>query len=103
MCLYISSEVILANILSKKDSVSIREIMAYCEALKEELSNSQRGVYINVNHDELRSALSRCSSEFRFFRGLYFVNNAIKLKHFNARYDDSVSRVLEEVAQRFIS
>lgn len=98
MCLYVSSEVILANLLSKKNGVSQKEIVLYCQRLQRELNN-KHNVYINFNDKEIKNALSKYNREFRYFQGRYFVNNKINLEHFNARYDDSVVSAFAEIAQ----
>ena len=100
MCLYVGSDVILANLLSKKDGVSKKEIVSYCKKLSDTFNDNQiNNVYIDVNDYEIEHALSKYNREFRFFQGRYSINEKINLKHFNARYDDSVVSSFEEVAQ----
>ena len=101
MCLYVSPEVVLANLLSRKNGVSKKEIDLYCSRLKDEfLKKDEIGdVYINLNDNEMDNALSRYNKEFRHFQGRYFINENINLYQFNARYDDNVVSTFAEVAQ----
>lgn len=101
MCLFVGPEVVLANLLSQKSSVSISEIIKYCDELKKALSNIKpdKCVYIKLNDKELETTLIKYESEFRFFQGHYYLNNKINLQHFNARFDSSIASTMKEVAQ----
>jgi hypothetical protein len=95
MCIYISPEVILANVLSYKEKVSLEELMEYGIQLKKELPN----VYINLNNCEMDVALLRYKDDFRFFQGHYYAKSKMKRNHFNARYNRKIINVLEKTAQ----
>lgn len=101
MCLYVGSEVILANLLTKKNGVTPEEISSYCQHLGDILSQHWgcRNVYINLNTKEMNYALSKYNKEFRYFQGRYFANKTMNLSHFNARYDDQVIAAFSEAAQ----
>lgn len=101
MCVFVGSEVVLANVLSHKNGVSIYEVRQYCEKLKEELSHqeSNKSVYINFNSKSLESTLLKYKKEFRRFQDRYFVNEEISLEQFNGRFDEETASVLESVAQ----
>ena len=101
MCLYVGSEVILANLLTKKDGVTPEEISSYCQRLRTVLAQDPeyKNVYINLNTKEINYALSKYNKEFRCFQGRYFVNKKINLKHFNARYDEPVVIKFVEAAE----
>ena len=92
MCLYVSSEVVLANLLSKKNGATSEEISSYCKQLREALNEHghDRAVYINVNEQEIDHALSKYCKEFRLFQGRYFMNDGVNIARFNARFDDEV-------------
>lgn len=101
MCVYVGSEVILANLLSNQNSVSENELEVYCDKLKEFLTKEKSidNVYINLNNHELESTLLIYNKEFRRFQGRFFVNEAINLHYFNDRFDSNISSALLSVAQ----
>ena len=97
MCLYVGSEVVLANLLSKKDEITIEDISLYCEKLKEHLSN--KNLYININDEEINNMLLKYPNEFRYFRDRYFANKKINLDYFNSRYSRDIASTFAAVAQ----
>ena len=97
MCLYVGSEVVLANLLSKKDEITIEDISLYCEKLKKRLSN--KNLYININDEEINNMLLKYPDEFRYFQDRYFANDKINLNYFNSRYSRDIASTFAAVAQ----
>lgn len=101
MCVYVGPEVLLANLLSHKPSVSSRDIELYCENLKKAFSNKTNiiNLYLDSNDKSLKYALSRYKEEFRQFQGRFYKNKAINIHHFNDRFDKNISSILNETAR----
>lgn len=99
MCVYVGSEVLLANLLSYRENVSELEIELYSEKLKNILKDEKENVYINLNDNALEYVLMKYEKEFRRFQGRFFVNESINLNQFNDRFDSNISSMLMLVAQ----
>lgn len=104
MCVYVGSEVLLANLLSHRSSVSSKEIESYCEKLKEIFSNEMNinNIYLDSNDRTLETALARYEGEFRQFQGRFYRNQTINIRHFNDRFDEEISSTFRKAAQAML-
>lgn len=102
MCIYIGSEVVLANILAKRKKATLNDIKRYCQNLREYLLSQYQidNVYININSEKLEDALLKYNREFRRFGRDYYINRELVLRHFNSRFgDERIVKALEKVAE----
>lgn len=101
MCIYLGSEVILANLLSEKREVTLGDVNLYCKELEKILASKKinKKIYININSDELEKTLLKYNKEFRYFRGNFFINEEFNLDHFNSRFNEKIVNTLESVAK----
>lgn len=108
MCLYINSEVVLANLLvyqKEKSSVATRDVMKYCQSIKNELSkikcDGTEYIYFNISQQSIDEAISRYNYEFRKFGDKIYKNNDINLVYFNARYSKEIVDLLKNTAESY--
>lgn len=108
MCLYVGSEVILANLLvynKAYSSVGAKDIIKYCEILKNEIvkikSSGTEYMYFNVTQQSIDDAINRYKSEFRKFGDEVYINNEIELSYFNARYSSEIVEILKRTAENY--
>lgn len=107
MCVYVGSDVVLANLLyfhpRSKDGISFSDIENYCFDIKKALI--RKGVskteYIsfNINRDELSSDMSMYNNEFKKFQNRYYSKASINIDQFNSRLKPEISSVMQEVAK----
>jgi len=106
MCIYISSEVILANLLSfysnKNKGVTSKDVEMFCERFKKALLTinnlESQFVFFDINPHSLDKAIWY-NKEFRKFQGRYFSNKAININHFNSRFNPEIAFALENTAR----
>lgn len=104
MCVYVSSEVLLANMLQCRESVSPSEIQLYCTKLREVLHNEVgvNSVCLEMDDRTLEKALARYEEEFRLFQGRFYRKQNINVRYFNDRFDENISSTFERVAQAIL-
>lgn len=110
MSYYISSDVLLANLLfysprAKKAGVSFNELKDYCNGIKEELLQTgycSKNDYIsfNMSRNELKEDLRLYPDEFYEFQNRYYGSD-IRINSFKGRMGGIIDNVMEEVAKKF--
>lgn len=109
MCHYISSDVLLANLLFYSKSaqvtgVSYSELKKYCEKIKQELINvgCNKNDYIlfNLNRDELNEDILLHPDSFYKFQHKYYGLD-IKIDNFENRVSNIIYDVMKKVAKEF--
>lgn len=109
MSYYISSDILLANLLfyspkAKKAGVSFNELKDYCAGIKKELIQvgCSKNDYIsfNMSRDDLNEDLRLYPDEFYEFQNRYYGLD-IRINSFKGRMDVQIDGVMEEVAKKF--
>lgn len=90
----------MANLLSVKNGVTAQHVSSYIGVVTEKLSenNGVNHVCVSFSDREVDDALRKHGDEFRRFRGVYFINKKLVLKHFNDRFDQDIAATLQEAA-----
>lgn len=106
MCMYIGSEVILANLLSfypkAEQGVDFNTIERYCNGIKKELLNKNSTanfVSFHVNDDELDSSVQIYPRQFKKFMDRYYRGKELDVQEFNSVVKAELNDVLVSVAQ----
>lgn len=107
MCLYLNSEVILANILSYYPrsycGVDIMLIEQYCMKIKELLindANRPNFIFFQILEGDIEKDISSFSKHFGKFMGRYYKESNFDLEFFNNRCQniDNLRNIFYEAA-----
>jgi hypothetical protein len=108
MCLYVGTDVVLANILPAVGDRGITHgrFIDFTREVSATLAkkSSDGCVYINDNADELDFMLVRYGKFFGFFRGRYFPTKKLDEKavaSFNSKVEEDIAAVLRESAEKW--
>lgn len=106
MCMFIDSEVLLANLLHYRNGdngVSYGEIENYCNDLKNCLIEDPHGnihcISFQISFQTLREKVLRYPACFKLLSGKYYKGEDFNLSRFDLRTQENVKQILANVAQ----
>ena len=104
MCFILKADVILANIFSNRERLSVdkSELLKYREKIKDELSNhnlDDKYIYFDLSEESLNNAVKQYRNYFIKIGNNIHRYDEVDVDYFNASLEDLISKTLKKVAQ----
>lgn len=106
MCVYIGSDVVLANLLyystNAEEGVSFADIEEYCGRVKDTIRKNAYQIDLisfQIDNYQLNYSLRLYPNYFKKFVGKYYKGNDLDIEYFKGRLNSEMNIILRSVAE----